>query len=229
MIENRTDILYPVKDLTSVRGVGFTAWCENRRVMLGTRAMMEAEDVGVPARDYEERYTEGGKHQALYLAVSGQLFAMFVIQYRGSQNVKNHLDALVRKGIGIVVDSDEPSITAERVALLYKMPAGTVKVLNQEESEDLAPARAYAEESECCMTHTGTFVSFAGGLEAVEYAVGAQKNVRTVSFGGSVLALLLAVLLTLAGSMAGFSLPMLILYQLLWCLLPLVANFLRHG
>lgn len=31
IIEDRTDILYPIKDLEVHRGLGFAAWCDNNR------------------------------------------------------------------------------------------------------------------------------------------------------------------------------------------------------
>ena len=46
IIEDRTEILYPVKDLEVHHGLGFAAWCDNNRVLIGNRLYMERE--GVP-------------------------------------------------------------------------------------------------------------------------------------------------------------------------------------
>ena len=48
IIEDRTDILYPVKDLEVHHGLGFAAWCDNNRILIGNRAYMEREGVPVP-------------------------------------------------------------------------------------------------------------------------------------------------------------------------------------
>ena len=53
IIEDRTDILYPVKDLEVHRGLGFSAWCDNNRILIGTRAYMEKEEVPLPDEEYE--------------------------------------------------------------------------------------------------------------------------------------------------------------------------------
>ena len=57
IIEDRTDILYPVKDLETHYGLGFAAWCDNNRVLIGNRAYMEKEGVPVPETEYEEEHS----------------------------------------------------------------------------------------------------------------------------------------------------------------------------
>lgn len=51
IIEDRTDILYPVKDLEVHRGLGFSAWCDNNRILIGTRAYMEKKKFPCPTRN----------------------------------------------------------------------------------------------------------------------------------------------------------------------------------
>ena len=79
IIEDRTDILYPVKDLEVHHGLGFAAWCDNNRILIGNRAYMEREGVPVPEKEYEDEHSKNGSLQILYLAVSGSLHAMFVL------------------------------------------------------------------------------------------------------------------------------------------------------
>ena len=64
IIEDRTDILYPIKDLEVHRGLGFAAWCDNNRVLIGNRAYMEREGVPLPELEYEQNY--GTDITALY-------------------------------------------------------------------------------------------------------------------------------------------------------------------
>ena len=55
IIADRTDILPPVKDLEVHTGLGFSAWCDNNRILIGTRAYMEQEGVPLPEADYEQK------------------------------------------------------------------------------------------------------------------------------------------------------------------------------
>ena len=65
IIEDRTDILFPVKDLEQHTGLGFSAWCDNNRILIGTRRYMEQEGVTLPEQDYEDSHSKNGELQIL--------------------------------------------------------------------------------------------------------------------------------------------------------------------
>ena len=46
-------------------------WCDNNRILIGTRRYMEQEGVTLPEQDYEDGHSKNGELQILYLAVSG--------------------------------------------------------------------------------------------------------------------------------------------------------------
>ena len=69
-------------------GFGFTAWVGDKRVIIGNRAMMESRGWRSPSLDYENRYTKG-KKQAIYLAVSGRLFGMFLVSYKADEQASH--------------------------------------------------------------------------------------------------------------------------------------------
>ena len=54
IIEDRTDILFPVKDLEIHRGLGFAAWCDNNHIQIGTRRFLEQEGVAPAGRGLRE-------------------------------------------------------------------------------------------------------------------------------------------------------------------------------
>ena len=85
IVEERTDILFPVKDLEQHHGLGFSAWCDNNRILIGTRRYLEQEGVPLPDEEYEMQHSKNGELQILYLAVSGNLHAMFVLKYVGGR------------------------------------------------------------------------------------------------------------------------------------------------
>ncbi len=65
IIEDRTDILFPVKDLEIHRGLGFAAWCDNNHIQIGTRRFLEQEGVALPDEDYENQHSKNGELQIL--------------------------------------------------------------------------------------------------------------------------------------------------------------------
>ena len=108
IIEDRTDILFPVKDLEIHRGLGFAAWCDNNHIQIGTRRFLEQEGVALPDEDYENQHSKNGELQILYLAVSGNVHAMFVIRYVGGRNIARSLAALQQENIRLLVTSLGP-------------------------------------------------------------------------------------------------------------------------
>ena len=216
MIENNDALLYPVKDLEKRPGEGFVAWCDSCRVLLGTRAMMEAEGIALPALDYENRYTQNGDRQLLYLAVSGKLSAMFLFGYRGTKKVAHTLGVLRRENIRLLVCTDDPTLTAARIEEIYRLRPGFIKVLNGAECAQLAPATAYLPATDGCMVHLPDFTSVVGGLRAAASAERAERSACTVQMVAVVVSVLLSLLFTLSNSL--YDTPMLypLLYQIAW-------------
>ena len=99
----------PVKDLEVHHGLGFAAWCDNNRVLIGNRLYMEREGVPLPEQEYEDEHSQNGALQILYLAVSGSLHAMFVLHYVGGRNAARGLEVLQRENIRLLVTCEDPA------------------------------------------------------------------------------------------------------------------------
>ncbi len=219
MIENHTDMLYPVKDLECRTGRGYVAWCDHCRVVLGTREMMQEEGIPLPALDYEKRYTKEGSSHVLYLAVSGKLYAMFLFGYNGTKQVAHTLGILRRENVRLLVTAQDPTLTESRIEEIYRLRPGFVKVLNEEETERLRPAVGYLPYEDGCMVHLGGFVSMVGGLRAAAGAEDAQRSGCTVQTVSAIVSIVIGLLLSVTGGMASISLPAVLLYQLAWAVL----------
>ena len=167
IIEDRTEILYPVKDLEVHHGLGFAAWCDNNRVLIGNRLYMEREGVPLPEQEYEDEHSQNGALQILYLAVSGSLHAMFVLHYVGGRNAARGLEVLQRENIRLLVTCEDPSLTARHITEAYHLPEGMITLLDREQCSALTPAQP-DETARCCMLHDKGFASLIGGLRAAE-------------------------------------------------------------
>ncbi len=222
MIENHTDMLYPVKDLEVRTGRGYVAWCDHCRVVLGTREMMQDEGIALPALDYEKRYTKEGSSHVLYLAVSGKLYAMFLFGYNGTKQVAHTLNILRKENIRLLVTAQDPTLTERRIEEIYRLRPGLVKVLNADETERLRPAVGYLPYEDGCMVHLGGFVSMVGGLRAAAGAEDAQRSGSTIQTVAAAVAIVIGLLLSVTGGMASISLVAVLLYQLAWATLGIV-------
>ena len=226
IIEDRTDILFPVKDLEIHRGLGFAAWCDNNHIQIGTRRFLEQEGVALPDEDYENQHSKNGELQILYLAVSGNVHAMFVIRYVGGRNIARSLAALQQENIRLLVTSLDPSLTAKHITEAYRLPEGMVTLLDQEQCAALEAATA--EDAPCCMYHQKGFASLTGGLRAADKAQNAETTATTVQMVSVLFSVAIAVLLTSARSIWQLPVTYVLMYQAAWSALSIAVCALKQ-
>ena len=228
IIEDRTDILFPVKDLEQHTGLGFSAWCDNNRILIGTRRYMEKEGVTLPEQDYEDSHSKNGELQILYLAVSGNLHAMFVLRYVGGRNVARSLASLQRENIRLLVTSKDPSLTARHITEAYHLPEGMVTVLDGDQCQAIEAADAAPAKPKCCLYHHRGFASLTGGLQAADQAQNAETSATTVQLVSVCFSVFTAVLLTYAGSIWQLSIATVLMYQAAWSALSIAVCALKQ-
>lgn len=228
IIEDRTDILFPVKDLEQHTGLGFSAWCDNNRILIGTRRYMEQEGVTLPEQDYEDGHSKNGELQILYLAVSGNLHAMFVLRYVGGRNVARSLASLQKENIRLLVTSKDPSLTARHITEAYHLPEGMVTVLDGDQCQAIEAADAAPAKPKCCLYHHRGFASLTGGLQAADQAQNAETSATTVQLVSVCFSVFIAVLLTYAGSIWQLSIATVLMYQAAWSALSIAVCALKQ-
>ena len=228
IIEDRTDILFPVKDLEQHTGLGFSAWCDNNRILIGTRRYMEQEGVTLPEQDYEDSHSKNGELQILYLAVSGNLHAMFVLRYVGGRNVARSLASLQKENIRLLVTSKDPSLTARHITEAYHLPEGMVTVLDDNQCQAIEAADAAPAKPKCCLYHHRGFASLTGGLQAADQAQNAETSATTVQLVSVCFSVFIAVLLTYAGSIWQLSIATVLMYQAAWSALSIAVCALKQ-
>ena len=228
IIEDRTEILFPVKDLEQHTGLGFSAWCDNNRILIGTRRYMEQEGVTLPEQDYEDSHSKNGELQILYLAVSGNLHAMFVLRYVGGRNVARSLASLQKENIRLLVTSKDPSLTARHITEAYHLPEGMVTVLDGDQCQAIEAADAAPAKPKCCLYHHRGFASLTGGLQAADQAQNAETSATTVQLVSVCFSVFIAVLLTYAGSIWQLSIATVLMYQAAWSALSIAVCALKQ-
>ena len=227
IVEERTDILFPVKDLEQHHGLGFSAWCDNNRILIGTRRYLEQGGVPLPDEEYEMQHSKNGELQILYLAVSGNLHAMFVLKYVGGRNVARGLAVLQKENIRLLVTCQDPSLTAHHITEAYRLPEGMITVLDQEQCNAIKATPADPEDT-CCMIHLKAFASLTGGLQAADQAQNAESSATTVQMVSVLFSIIIAALLTSAGSIWELSVATVLMYQAAWSALSIAVCALKQ-
>ncbi|MEG0092072.1 MAG: hypothetical protein RSA20_09640, partial [Oscillospiraceae bacterium] len=133
VIEDKTDMLFPLESCEYKVGQGYIAWIEHNRIIMGNRSIMSQFDIELPPVSLETKFTSEGK-KPIYLSVNGKLFGMFVVSYHPDPSVKDNLDRLIANGVNVILQSNDFNIDSQLLELIYHLPADTVQVLNQNET-----------------------------------------------------------------------------------------------
>ena len=195
VIDGKEALLYPIENFSYEDGMGLCGWISNRRVLLGSRELMESHNIeGLPTKSREAEYSKG--HEPIYLSISGNLAAMFVVDIISDRNVKKWIERLIRKKVCIIVKSTDCFVTADKVAAVYKIPKNMVKVLPKKLHEDFDAETRKTVRISASMACTGKFSSMAQLILGI-------KSVHTSA--------IIALIFQTASILLGFGLAMLLI------------------
>ncbi|MCL2539758.1 MAG: hypothetical protein FWE66_05410, partial [Oscillospiraceae bacterium] len=226
VIQNKTEMLYDVDNIIFEDGLGFSCWVDKTRILIGTRELLESRDIDVPSRDYENRYTKSSSRDAIYLAVSGKLYAMFVVSYAPGAEVERAMRGFDREGIGVLVRTRDFNITAEKISRIYKVPRAMISIVEDHDMEELAKKTAYTNRTPSLFTHIGSLSSYVGGILSCYRLQGTLKLTTTIELAAMIIGGLLALLLTVFDTLT-FDVFSVLLFQLLWLVITVAATILR--
>lgn len=153
--------LYHVENYVYEDSMGLCGWINNQRVLLGNRELMQSHNIeGMPARNKEAELLGSGK-EAVYLSVSGNLSAMFLVELRADPQVKYWTKLMSRRGICMILHSVDAMITINRISGLFDIPQEMIKILPAKMQPDYAAETAPVETMSASMACSGTFSGMA--------------------------------------------------------------------
>ncbi len=227
MIEGKTEMLFEVESLTNEVGYGFTAWVDGKRINIGNREMMEKHNIPLPSMDFESRYSRS-ERSVIYLAVSGNLYCMFLVSYVADEEISTTLNILRQSEVSLLIRSDDFNITSELVSQKFEISLENVKVLNGKEEEIAQRYTNYLPESEGLMTHFGSFSSFIGGLRAASAAESAERMAAMLEVVTVVLSLIMTVVLSVTSGLHNMHGAIILAYQAVWLVITVFVVLIKR-
>lgn len=160
LIQGKENLLYPIENFSYEDGMGLCGWIKNRRILLGSRELMESHNIeGLPTKSRESEYTQG--HEPVYLSISGNLAAMFVVDIIAGRNIRKWAERLARKKVCLIVKSVDSFVKAEKIAKVYGLTANSVKVIPKKLHEDFDAETRKTVRMSASMACAGKFSSMA--------------------------------------------------------------------
>lgn len=229
VIVGKSSILPEAKDILYEDKMGLSAWIYGKKVLVGNRSMLLHHGVAVPNAEFEARYTQKGR-RALYLAVAGKLWAMYIFSYSADPDLQKDLKKLEKTGITILAKSTDAYINDDFIADVFDVPQGYVRVMNA------ASARVYekyaslvSEDAPALVVHNGTVRGFLNAMFGADRLY-VCKNLLTffIDFGCG-LGFALTALLAFTNGFSLLSALSVAAFQAMWAIVTYILAKMRSN
>lgn len=125
----QTGIQLPeAEDLHYEEYLGYTAWVNEKKILVGNREMLVQHSIPAPSESDEKRYAKN--KFVMYLAVDGQLTASFLVNYKVLSKVKRISADFNKTGLVLMLTSKEPCLSQAEISKRLSLDAAGVKVLS---------------------------------------------------------------------------------------------------
>ena len=217
IIKTRREILPRTDKPVYENGRGVTGWVGGQKVLIGNRDLLAAHHIDPPSHEFEDKYTAGGKKIA-YLAVGGQLVAMFLLTYRRDIHRVRELQRMEENGISLIVRTCDPNITAPFLAHCFGLDPRSIQVLSANLGEEFVRVTSEpCERTPALLATRGRPVSL---LRMLSACVRTRSNLSLATAMQTVAVVLGFVLVAFLGCYSGLqqlSTLSLVLYEVFWC------------
>ena len=229
IIAGKTEMLNPVESYIYEDSMGLCGWINNKRVLLGNRELMINHSIeGMPTKEREKEYTENGK-VAVYLSISGELSAMFVIEIKASLEVQSWLKELERNEIYVMLRTVDSVISINKLAELFDISPDMLKLLPFRLHQNYEEETSYTPRQSASLACSGRFPSFASLI------IGTKRIRKTANIGISIQAAaailggLIAIILTIMSAFDQLSASIVLAYNLAWTAVTLLLQGFRKA
>ena len=229
VIDNNEKVLKKVDTIVYEDTMGISAWVDNKRVLIGTKDLMNNHGIFTPSKDYEERYLNSGC-ELIYLSVSGELTAVFIISLTADELISQSLEWLDKNNIYVIVSNCDPFITKEKLSGLFELGESVFRIL----PASAQGAFEYVTQNEETMSETGicsngTFVAFSKTVVAAKRIGGISLFSFGVYLAAAILGFCVVAVFVFLQSFGDLSIFTLLLYQAIWLFLHIFVMNARKA
>ncbi len=227
MIGRREGLLKEVDSLMYEDSMGLSAWVDGKRVLIGNRRLLENHGIEVPATDYERKFAQKGR-DVVYISNSGELTAMFVLSYHGTDAMSDNLEMLADKGIGISVYTTDPNITSIKIEEIFGFPSEMITIMSSKMHTAYNQVACDRAKAPAKVALPVDFSIMVMSICAMLSAKGAVVFGTMIQILGMIMGYALTVFFAFTGEIAMVNYFYMIAFQLAWALLTMAASNLRR-
>ena len=209
-------------------GNGAVGVVDGKEVLIGSRTLLTAHGIEAPEQSVESRYTTGSR-QILYVAMGGELYAMFILTYNADRKKKAELQNMEMNGVSLILRSADPNLTPQFVSRLFGIDATAVNVIGAGQD---GPADHLVNDT---ADRVDAYVATKGRVESMMSVVSAcideKKNISFIvamQNAAVVIGFVLVAFLTFVAGVEQISTFALVIYELFWVLATVLVPKFRN-
>lgn len=196
--------------------LGVSAWVSGCKILLGSHALLENHNVGVPDETIVNTLIEDGC-KPVYLAIEGRFAALFSVKYTPLTGVAANLGELANNGSNILISTVDSNITDAYAEQLLSLPADSVRTLPKKVTDKIVSARTAVTDSEEAGIVFGDSVDSLCRCAAAAIRLDSAKRIaKLIGAGASVVGLVISAFLVLTGAYAKTSPLVPLVLQIIW-------------
>ncbi|MEG1044678.1 MAG: hypothetical protein RSF81_07905, partial [Oscillospiraceae bacterium] len=211
----KQNLIKDVDNLIYEDEMGISAWVDGKRVLIGNRQLVANHGINPPDIAYENKFKRDGR-EVVYLANSGELTAMFVISYKGSEEMADYLNELAIKGVSLSVYTTDPNITSKKIEEIFEYPANLITIMSSKVHAEFNEVACDRDKAPAKIIYTGTLIAKIKAICAVISGKSAIVLGTILQLVGIIFGYAIVAFLSFTGKMTMLSFEMLIAYQLIW-------------
>lgn len=161
VIAGKEEILYPIENFSYEESMGLCGWINNKRVLFGNRELMTSHNIeGIPTKTKEAEYA-GTSQEAMYLSISGNLAAMFIVDIKADRDVRYWVRKLDRQKICLIVKSVDSCLSLKKLSDLFGIPEEMIRIIPKKLHEEFDAETKKVVRLSASMACSGKFSSLA--------------------------------------------------------------------
>lgn len=215
------DRMPEVSDTAYESKLGLSAWIFDRKVLLGTKEMMGAHGIEIPASAKPDEYIKDNV-RIMFLAIDGAVYAMFVLEYFADAVVEAELQRLESAGIQILVRTFDSNVDAPLLSEIFDLSYSSAHILNVVSSSMYDEKTETPVLNEAKIVNRGDAFTFVRSILACNLLSSQFRLLRILQYASMGLGILLIAIFSFVGAIDSIGPVHLVVYSAFWCLISLI-------
>ena len=229
IIAGKTELLNPVESYIFEDSMGLCGWINNKRVLLGNRELMVNHSIeGMPPLTKEKEYTENGR-TAVYLSISGELSAMFLVEITPTLEIIQALQDLQKNDVYIMIRSVDSIVSINRLSELFEISPEYLKLIPFRVHEQFNDVTSYQVNQRASLACSGKFSAFASLILSCKHMKGTINVGIGIQAVSMFLGIIICLVMVILSSFQELSVSMFLAYNFIFTSVLLIFQLLRKN